>query len=114
MEARKTESAREGGGPSLLHGRELPRWWVNIENGCVNADTNWLKVTKWRLTGVMTEIVTRIQGFRAKLGLQNRILLENVNVRNAFRQVGIVLNLASVFAYRLEDLLFVDLRLQVG
>ena len=37
-----------------------------------------------------------------------------MNAQTAFRQVGVALDRAGAFAYRLEDLVFVDLRLQFG
>ena len=37
-----------------------------------------------------------------------------MNVKSAFRQVGVAPYRAAAFTYRLEDLVFVDLRLQIG
>ena len=60
------------------------------------------------------EIITRILGLRAKYGTQKRILLQTMDVKSASRQVGVAPDRAAAFAYRLEDLVFVDLRLQFG
>ena len=60
------------------------------------------------------EVITRFLGLRAKYGTQKRILLQKMDVNSAFRQVGIAPDRAAAFAYRLEVLVFVDLRLQFG
>ena len=80
----------------------------------MNADRDWLKIPECQLAGVMTEIITRILGLRAKYGTQKQILLQKMDVKIAFRQVGVAPDRAAAFAYRLEDLVFVDLRLQFG
>ena len=80
----------------------------------VNEDTDWERVPKCALAGVMTEIIARILGLRAKFGTQKRILLQKMDVKSAFRQVGIAPGGAAAFAYRLDKLIFVDLRLQFG
>ena len=51
----------------------------------MNADTDWQKIPECRLAGVMTEIITRILGLRAKFGTQKRTLLQNMDVKSAFR-----------------------------
>ena len=73
------------------------------------ADIDWQQVPECRLAGVMTEVITRILGLRAKYGTQKRILLQKMDVKSAFRQVGDVPDRPAAFAYRLEDLVFVDL-----
>lgn len=67
----------------------------------VNVDTKWERVSERRLTGVMTEITTRIQGLRA-------------NFCRRKRYVGIAPGGAMAFACQLGDLVFVHLRLQFG
>ena len=62
----------------------------------------------------MTEIITRIRGLRAKFGTQKRILLQKMDTKSAFREVGVAPDRAAAFDYRLEDLIFIDLRLQLG
>ena len=42
-------------------------------------------------------------------GTQKRILLPKMDVKSAFRQVGVAPHRAAAFAYQLEDLVFVDL-----
>ena len=74
----------------------------------VNADTDRHKIPEWRLAGVITHIITRILGLRAKFGTQKRILLQKMDVKSAFRQVVVAPDRAVAFAYHLEDLMFVD------
>lgn len=50
-------------------------------------------------------------GITGKFGTRKRILLQKVGVKSVSRQVGITPDQAAAFAYRLEDLIFVDLRL---
>ena len=66
----------------------------------VNEDTDWEKVPKCAMAGVMTEISARILGLRANFGTQKRILLQKLDVRSAVRQVGIAPGGAAAFAYR--------------
>ena len=80
----------------------------------VNSDTNWKKVPECRLAGVIMEVITRFQELRVKYGTQERILLQKMDVKSAFRQVGVAPDRTAAFAYRMEDLVFVDLRLQFG
>ena len=79
------------------------------EGRSVNADTDWQEVPECQLAGVMKEIITRILGLRAKYGTQKRILLQKMDVKSEFRQVGVAPDRAAAFAYRLEDLVFVDI-----
>jgi len=69
----------------------------------MNVDTDWKRVPDCRLSRSITEIITRILGFRKMLGQGN-----------VFWQVGVAPDSATVFAYRSEDLRFVDLCLQFG
>lgn len=80
----------------------------------VNADTDWQKGLECPLTGVMTYIVTRIRRGRAKFGTRNRILLQKIDVKRTFRLVGVSLDRAAAVVYRLDDIIFPDLRLQFG
>ena len=63
---------------------------------------------------MVTEIMTRILGLQAKFGTKKQILLQRMDVKTAFRQVSVTPDRAAAFAYRLEDLIFFDLRLQFG
>ena len=49
-----------------------------------------------------------------KFGTQKRILLPKMDVKSAFRQVGVAPDRAGAFAYRLKELVFDDLQLQFG
>ena len=60
------------------------------------------------------EVITRILGLRAKYGTQKRILLQKIDVKSAFRQVGVAPDRAAAFVYSLEHLAFDDLRWQFG
>ena len=75
----------------------------------MNADTDWQTIPECRLARVIPEVITRIPGLRAKYGTQKRILLKNMDVKSAFRQVGVAPDREAAFAYQLEDLVFVDL-----
>ena len=50
----------------------------------VNADKDWQKLSECRLSGVMTEIISRILGYRAKFGTQKLILLPKMDAKSAF------------------------------
>lgn len=78
----------------------------------VKADMDWHKVPECRLAGVTTKIIRRILGLRGKIRTGKGLLLQKMDVKSVFRQVGITLNRATAFAYRLGDLIIVDLRLQ--
>ena len=47
-------------------------------------------------------------------GTGRRNLLQRIDIKNAFRQVGVAPDRAATFAYRLGDLIFADLSLQFG
>lgn len=55
---------------------------------------------------------TRILGFWAKIGAQDRVLLQTMDAKSAFQQVGVAPDQEEAFAYRLEDPIFFYLRLQ--
>ena len=63
---------------------------------------------------MLTEIVTQILGLRGNSGHRNGSFFQNIDVKKAFRQVSVAPDREGAFAYRLEDLVFVDLRLQFG
>ena len=79
----------------------------------MNDNTDWQKIPQCQLAGVITEIIITSPP-RPKFGIQKRILLKNMDVKNAFRQMGVVLDRTAAFTYRMEDLIFVDLRLHFG
>ena len=62
----------------------------------------------------MKEILERVLGLRAKFGEGARILIQKMDVKNAFRQIGVDPDGPASFAYTFDDLVFVDLRPQFG
>ena len=76
----------------------------------VKANTDWQKILEYQVPGPMAEIITRILGLRAKFGRRKRNLLPKMDVKSAFRQVGVPPDRATAFAYRLEGLILVNLR----
>lgn len=65
------------------------------------------KVPEYQLAGVETEIITQILSL---LGT-GKIILQHMDAKSAFRQVGVAPDRAAAIAYRREDLMFVDLYL---
>ena len=51
---------------------------------------------------------------RTKFGSRKQISFQRMDIKRAFRQVVVAPDRAAVFAYRLNDLIFEDLRLQFG
>ena len=82
--------------------------------GSVNATTDWDEIPACALAGVMREVLQRILGLRAKFGGRARILIQKMDVKNAFRQIPVDPDGAAAFGYVLGRYLFVDLRLQFG
>lgn len=80
----------------------------------MNVDTDWTKISKCRLAGVMIDIITQILGLRVKFWTQKCILLQKMDTKNAFQQMGMAPDRTATFVYRLEDVIFVDRRLQFG
>ena len=62
----------------------------------------------------MREVLQRVLGLRAKYGDRARILIKQMNVKNAFRQIPVYLDGAAAFGYVLGRHFTVDLRLQFG
>ena len=57
--------------------------------GSVNATTDWDDIPACALAGVMREVLQRVLGLRAKYGDGARILIQKVDVKNAFRQIPV-------------------------
>lgn len=58
------------------------------------------------------EIIEKSLTLSANIGRRKQILLQEMDVKTAFRQVGITPRGEESFAYQLEDLIFVHLRFQ--
>ena len=82
--------------------------------GSVNSTTDWDEIPSCALAGVMHEVVQSVLGLRVKFGDRAWILIQNIDVKNAFRQILVDPDGDRVFGYVLRDFLFIDLRLQVG
>lgn len=59
----------------------------------------------------MEAILKRVLGLGAKFGVNARILIQKVNVKSTFRQVGVDPDGASRYPYRLGKFIYVDFRL---
>ena len=75
--------------------REGARTTSSKEGGSVNADMDWERITNCAVTGVITVIITRVTALRTKYGRGKWILLQTMDIRSAFRQVGVDLDRAS-------------------
>ena len=71
-------------------------------------------IQEYQVPGAKTEIISQILGLRAKCVRRKRNLLRNMDVKSAFRQVGVPPDRATAFVYRLEGLVLVNLRPQFG
>ena len=56
------------------------------EGGSVKATTGWEEIPECASAGVMHEVLQRIPVQRAQFDDQARILIQNMNVKSAFRQ----------------------------
>ena len=77
----------------------------------MNETTYWDQIPECHLTDVMLQIVRRILGLRVKFVMGKRVLIQKIDVKSAFRQVGVDPAGAVAFGYVLGDHLFVVLRL---
>ena len=82
--------------------------------GSMNSTTDWDEIPTCALAGVMHEVVQRVLGLRVKFGDRARIVIQKMDVKNAFRQIPVDPDGARVFGYVLGEFLFIDLRLQFG
>ena len=62
----------------------------------------------------MGQIIRRGLGLRGKFGTGRRILIPKMDVKSAFRQVGVDPAGAANFGYGRRRYFFIDLRLQFG
>ena len=77
----------------------------------VNATTEWSKIPKCELSEVMKDIIKRILRLRATFGTNRRILIQKMDVKSAFRKIGVDPVGAASFGYVVQDYLVVDMRL---
>lgn len=80
----------------------------------MNDNTDWRGIPECRLTEIVTENITEILGLWANSTTRERSLLHEMDIKSALRQAGVAPDLAAAFTYRIEDLIFVDFRLQFG
>ena len=64
------------------------------------------------LAGVMHEVLQSVLGLRVMFGDQERILIQTLDVKNAFRRIPVDPDGAAAFRYVLGGYRFVDFRLQ--
>ena len=83
-------------------------------SGSVNETTEWSKIPRCELSEVMKDIIKRILGLRAKLGTNRRILIQTMDAKSAYRQIGMDLAGAAAFGYVVAENVVVDMRLQFG
>ena len=84
------------------------------EGGPVNETTEWSKIHECELAEVMNDIVKRILRLRVKFSTGGRILIQEMDVNSAFRQIGVDPAGAAAFGYVVADYIAVDMRLQFG
>lgn len=60
----------------------------------------------------MIDIITQVLRLQATAGNWKRILLQKMDIKRAFRSMGVALDRTAAFPYQLEDLVLVQLRLQ--
>ena len=84
------------------------------ERGSVNETTDWSKIPECALAEVMSDIVKRILGLRAKFGTGGRILTQQMDVKSAIRQIGVDPAGAAAFGYVIAYYIVVDMWLQFG
>lgn len=70
------------------------------------------QVSGCELHGITDVILKRVLGLRAKFRVDERILIQKMDAKSAFREVGVDLDNASRLAFRLGQFLFIDFRLQ--
>ena len=72
------------------------------------------QIPECHLAGVIGQIISRMLGLRDRFGIGKRILIQKVDAKRVFRQVGVDLAGAANVGYVLGGYLFIDLRLQFG
>ena len=82
--------------------------------GSVSSTTDWDEIPTCALAVLMHELVQRVLGLRVKLGDRAQILIQQMDVENAFRQIPVDPDGAKVFGHVLGEFRFVVLRSQFG
>lgn len=78
----------------------------------VNATTDWDKIPKCALSGVLDDVMLWILRLRSKLEPLRCILVQKMGVKSAFRQVGVDPAGAANFGSIFRNFVVIDLRLQ--
>lgn len=73
-----------------------------------NVDTDREQVPRCELGGALDAILKRVLGLRVMFGVGARIFIQTMDVKNAFRRVGVDPDGVSRFAHRLGQIIFVD------
>ena len=80
----------------------------------MKSTTDWDEIPACALAGVMHEVIQRVLGLRVKFGDRALILIQKMDVQNAFRQIPVDPDRARVFGYVFGEFFFIELRLQFG
>ena len=63
---------------------------------------------------VVKDILKWILGLRAKFSIARRILIQKMDVKSAFRHIGVYPAGAAAFGYVVDEYVVVNMRLQLG
>ena len=80
------------------------------ERGPVNGTTGWIKIPECELAEMINDALKRIIGLRAKFGAGRRITIPKMDVKSAFRQIGVYPAGAAAFGYVVADNVMVAVR----
>ena len=72
----------------------------------------WSKIPKCELSEAMKNIIKRILGLRAKFGTNRRIIIQKMDAKSAFRQIGVDPAGVAAFGYVVTGYVVVDVRRQ--
>ena len=73
----------------MLHDMTFAASREKGQRGPVTETTGWSNIPECELSEVMNDIVKRILGLRTKFGTGRRILINEKDVKRAFRQIGV-------------------------
>ena len=85
-----------------------------FSNPGVNGDTDFESASESQLGHVLRDIVWRILFLRHTLAPHTHIMLSKMDVKDAFRQVGVEWDGCKKFGYVFGDFVVVDRRLVFG
>lgn len=80
----------------------------------MNGTMDWNNIPGCQLSEGTEEIIKRILGLRAKLGMCRNILIQKMDVKSAFHHTGLDPAGAAAFGYVVGGYVVVDMRLQFG